>query len=50
MFFAFAGEGNDIIFPGIEGEDMTGWLIPHEYVEEFEHVWNKDHSLDHLDK
>ena len=50
VFFAFSGEGNDIILPGMEGEDMTGWLIPSDKVTEFEPEWNESADLDHLER
>ena len=39
LFFADAGDGNDFENAEMEGENMMGWLIPHEKAEEFEPVW-----------
>ena len=45
VFFAFAGEGHDLIRLDIECEDMSGWLIPNTKVKEFEKLWEKDNSM-----
>jgi hypothetical protein len=50
VFFVFAGEGNDIDLPELEGEDMSGWLIPQDRVAEFEPAWTKDHSMSALEQ
>ena len=50
VFFAFAGEGRDIILPNLEGEDLSGWLIPADKADEFEKEWKTDNSLNHLEK
>ena len=44
VFFAYAGDGRDIILPDLEGEDMMGWLIPMAQADQFEDVWTKDNS------
>lgn len=36
VFFGNSGEGNEIITPEFEGEDLFGWLIPEEMADEFE--------------
>ena len=36
VFFGDSGEGHDIVMPEFEGEDLYGWLIPKEKVDEFE--------------
>ena len=36
VFFADAGDGNEFATSTMEGEDMMGWLVPKEKVEEFE--------------
>lgn len=36
VFFVDSGEGNDVSLSGIEGEDLSGWLIPFSVVDEFE--------------
>ncbi len=41
VFFADAGDGNDFETDVMEGEDMMGWLIPSDKVEEFEPLWKK---------
>ncbi|MBE5813976.1 MAG: hypothetical protein E7320_02050 [Clostridiales bacterium] len=45
VFFADAGDGNEFATSTMEGEDMMGWLVPKEKVEEFEPLWEKD-SID----
>ena len=45
VFFAFAGEGRDINLPDMEGEDMSGWLIPQDKADEFEAAWTVDNSM-----
>lgn len=39
VFFLDAGEGNEIQLSGIDGENLSGWLIPIEQVDEFEKVF-----------
>lgn len=36
VFFGDSGEGNEIIEPDLEGEDMFGWMIPEKDAEQFE--------------
>lgn len=36
VFFVDSGEGREIFRPGIEGEDLFGWLIPNDRANEFE--------------
>lgn len=50
VFFAFAGEGRDFELPDMEGEDLTGWLIPKNKVEVFEPEWSKENSLAALEE
>ena len=50
IFFAYAGDGNEIILPDIEGEEMMGWLIPNEKVAEFEPEWNASNSESALER
>jgi hypothetical protein len=45
VFFAFAGEGNDLDLPELEGEDMSGWLVPQSCAEKFEAAWMADNSM-----
>ena len=42
VFFADAGDGNDFETDKLEGENMMGWLIPAEKVDEFKKVWEQD--------
>ena len=44
VFFADAGDGIDVLLPGIEGEDMSGWLIPNNRADEFESQWETQTS------
>ena len=50
VFFAFAGEGHELNLSNLEGEDMTGWLIPKNQLDSFEPEWSKDNSLVALEK
>ena len=42
IFFVDCGEGRDIITDKLEGEDLSGWLIPKILADEFEIEWLKD--------
>jgi len=42
IFFAEAGDGHDYVSNTLECEDMMGWLIPKEKINEFEPLWEKD--------
>lgn len=47
VFFADAGEGRDFITDDMEGEDLSGWLIPMEDADAFEPLWkNGDSPMD----
>lgn len=46
IFFLDAGDGNDFIFNDIEGENLTGWLIPNTKINEFRTVWELDNVDD----
>lgn len=46
VFFADAGDGNDFETATLEGEDLTGWLVPHDKVSDFEPLWEKDDVSD----
>ena len=50
VFFLLSGEGRDIILPNLEGEDLSGWLIPADMADEFEEEWKDPDSSEHLDK
>lgn len=39
IFFADCGEGRDIFTDDMEGEDLSGWLIPTAQADEFEREW-----------
>ena len=39
VFFGFAGEGRDFETETMEGEDVSGWLIPKDRADEFEKLW-----------
>lgn len=41
MFFADCGEGREFFLENMEGEDMRGWLIPANQIEEFKPEWEK---------
>lgn len=40
VFFLDSGEGRDVSFADMEGEDLCGWLIPHEHANAFQGEWN----------
>ncbi len=48
LFFAFAGEGRTFTSDDMEGEDLSGWLIPIERADVFERQWNQNNSLSAL--
>ena len=39
VFFLQAGDGNDYVTDTLECEDLMGWLIPKDRVQEFEIIW-----------
>lgn len=39
VFFLDAGDGRDFETKELEGEDLMGWLIPKEKVDDFEQEW-----------
>lgn len=45
VFFVFAGEGHTFTTSNMEGEDLSGWLIPDEKATEFERQWQQNNSL-----
>lgn len=45
-FFLDCGEGREFFLDDMEGEDLRGWLIPIDDVEEFEKEWKKNHVSD----
>ena len=40
VFFAFAGEDRIFSTPSMEGEDMSGWLVPKAISDRFEADWS----------
>lgn len=46
VFFLDAGDGHDFETDELEGEDLTGWLIPSSGAKEFEKVWKDDEVND----
>lgn len=42
LFFVDSGEGRELFMPGIEGEDLFGWLIPKDRADEFEDEFVKN--------
>lgn len=40
VFFLDAGEGRDVSFEDMEGEDISGWLIPCEHTSAFQDEWD----------
>lgn len=43
VFFLDCGEGRDFLTQTMEGEDLSGWLIPQNSVQEFERQFRADH-------
>lgn len=39
IFFCDSGEGHDLLTDDMEGEDLSGWLIPQGSADEFEREW-----------
>ena len=46
MFFLDCGEGREFFLDDMEGEDLRGWLIPLDDINEFEKEWLKDDVSD----
>ena len=44
VYFFDTGEGRDIETDTLEGEDLSGWLIPNEKAEAFEKEWKDFHN------
>lgn len=42
VFFLEAGDGNEFETEEMEGEELTGWLIPSDKVEEFKSIWENE--------
>ena len=39
VFFLWSGEGHELIDDELDGEDLSGWLVPFERADEFELKW-----------
>jgi len=50
VFFLFSSEGNEWESDTLECEDLSGWLVPDEQVEEFEKAWEKYRTAEEMDK
>lgn len=48
LFFVNSGEGNQFETSEFEMEDLSGWLIPEEEVQEFLPKWRERNNVDHL--
>lgn len=46
VFFLDAGDGREFSTNDIEGEDLTGWLIPTSKISEFTPIWKADNVDD----
>ena len=45
-FFLFCGEGNNFETETLDGEDLSGWLVPMDRLNEFEELYHADADLD----
>ncbi|MFR5772755.1 MAG: hypothetical protein ACLUE7_05530 [Lachnospirales bacterium] len=45
IFFLDSGEGRELFTDNLEGEDLSGWLIPKSQAEEFENLWKQKGDL-----
>lgn len=50
IFWGFCGEGNEFFLEDMEGEELSGWLIPIEKSNIFEEEWKKSKSIDDLER
>lgn len=41
IFFVDAGEGHELFLDDLEGEDLSGWLIPFRLADTFEIEWKR---------
>lgn len=39
VFFCWAGEGNEFETDRLDGENLSGWLVPNEFADDFEAQW-----------
>jgi hypothetical protein len=46
VFFLDSGEGRDFSTENMEGEDLSGWLVPENQADEFEKQWIKFANLE----
>lgn len=46
VFFLDCGEGNEFENAEMEGEELTGWLIPNDKVKEFDAEFRRGGSID----
>ncbi len=44
-FFLDCGEGREFSTDTMEGEDLSGWLIPNKEAEEFEKLWKAGEDI-----
>ena len=49
VFFADSGEGKEFSNELMEGENLSGWLIPFEKADDFERIFKKDGNTDNWD-
>lgn len=45
VFYFWSFEGNDLFTDGLDGGDMSGWLVPPERADEFEAAWKVSDQL-----
>lgn len=45
VFFLDNGDGRDLILDDMEGEDLSGWLIPLSKADEFERTWKENEII-----
>lgn len=50
VFFLDAGDGRDLETEDLEGEDLSGWLIPESKVNEFTPIWKENKVNDNWSK
>ena len=50
VWFGFAREGNEFETDQMEGENLSGWLIPKKDADEFESEWLKVQGMKGLEK
>lgn len=50
IFYGFCGEGNEFYLETMEGEELSGWLIPMAKSEIFEKEWRESKNIDDLEQ